>query len=144
MIKVVKFAVAVFLVSPDDKEEFLLVKRPPEDDRLPNVWGLPAVISNNEPLEEAVKRVGIEKLSTQIEPINIIGVKAMDRGDYELTLVDIVARLIGQPPSVYKAQTTGIRYIDQKWTHDYHLLKDAASKGSLCSQIVLDSKNIGY
>jgi hypothetical protein len=41
--KPTKCSVAVFLINPQNENEFLAVKRPADDDKLPNVWGLPAV-----------------------------------------------------------------------------------------------------
>ena len=61
-----------------------------------------------------------------------------------LFLMDIESKLVGDPPDVSKATTTGTKYVDQQWTSDYSVLKEAASKGSLCSQIFLDHKNIPY
>ena len=145
VMKSTKFSVAVLLINPDNDKEFLVVKRPPDDDRLPNVWGLPAVtIQSNELPENTVKRIGIEKLDTDIEATEYIGIKRSDRDDYELILIDIKAKLTGKQPSVEKAQTENTKYVDQQWTSDLNILKDAASKGSLCSQIVLDASSIDY
>ena len=143
--KPTKCSVAVFLVKPTNDKEFLVVKRPPDDDRLPNVWGLPAVTIKDEELpEQAVSRVGVEKLVTEIKPIGLLGIKSADRGDYQLILMDIKAKLIGSEPNVKNSVTQSTKYVNQKWVSDYNVLKEAASKGSLCSQIVLDLQNISY
>ncbi|MDD2225306.1 MAG: NUDIX hydrolase [Candidatus Shapirobacteria bacterium] len=140
-----KFSVAIFLINPENDKEFLIVKRPEDDDKLPNVWGLPAVtIKGNELPEDAVRRVGKEKLNTEIEPVGFMGIKRVDRGDYDFILMDIKSKLVGRAPSVFKAKTVNTKYIDQKWTMDLNLLKEAASKGSLCSQIILDVNFIEY
>lgn len=144
MPKPIKFAIAVLLKNPSDNNKFLAVKRPPED-RLANVWGLPAAsVKENELPEDAVRRVGTEKLCTKIEPTAFIGIKYDDRGDYNLILADIEARLVGEEPNVANSKSLSTRYIGQQWTNDYTKLIEAASKGSLCSQIVLDKKNIKY
>ncbi|OGD11109.1 hypothetical protein A2395_03985 [Candidatus Amesbacteria bacterium RIFOXYB1_FULL_47_9] len=143
--KPTKCSVAVFLVKPTNDKEFLVVKRPPDDDRLPNVWGLPAVTIKDEELpEQAVLRVGVEKLVTEIKPIGFLGIKSADRGDYQFILMDIKAKLIGSEPNVKNSVTQSTKYVDQKWVSDFSVLKEAASKGSLCSQIVLDRQNISY
>lgn len=143
--KPTKFAVAVALYNPGNENEVLAVKRPADDDNLPNVWGLPAVsVKDGELPEDAVKRVGVEKLATEIKPVSYIGVMRADRGDYELILMDIKAELVGNEPSVQNATTTGTKYIDQKWTDDYSIFKDAATKGSLCSRILLESKSLSW
>ncbi len=145
MNKPIKFAIAVYLVNPNNENEFLAVKRPPTDDRLPNVWGLPAYgVEDNSLPEDVVRIVGKDKLNTEIESIEYIGIKYADRGDYTLILADIKAKLVGQEPSVTEAPTTRTKYVDQQWTSDFNILKEAASKGSLCSQIILDKNNITY
>lgn len=143
--KPIKFAIAIFLVNPNKDKEFLIVKRPADDDRLPNVWGLPAVtVKDSELPEGVVRRIGREKLNTDVEPTEFLGIKRADRGDYDLILMDVKARLTGKEPSVQKAQTINTKYVDQKWTNDMSLLIEAASKGALCSQIVLDVNSISY
>ena len=142
--KKLEFAVSVLLENPQNENEILIVKRPPDDRSLPNVWGLPTVVSEGELPEKTVRRVGREKLTTAIQPKLFVGIKYADRGDYELILMVVKARLIGKEPSVFDAETKGVKYVDQKWISDYHILKEGASKGSLCDQIVLESKNISW
>lgn len=123
----------------------MAVKRPADDDNLPNVWGLPAVsVKDGELPEDAVRRVGIEKLATEIKPVSYIGVMRADRGDYELILMDIKAELVGKEPSVHDAATAGTKYTDQQWTSDYSLFKEAATKGSLCSRVFLASEGLSW
>lgn len=143
--KPIKTAVAVFLLNPNNPSQFLIVKRPPDDDSLPNVYGLPAgSIKNGEMPEQVVTRVGKEKLNTEIKPTRFIGSKYIDRGTYILILMDIEAELIGGEPDVLSAETENTKYVDQAWTEDYTRLVEAASKGSLCSQIILDREGINY
>lgn len=143
--KPVKFSVAVFLINPHNEHEFLVVQRPADDDNLPNVWGLPAVTIKNDELPElAVQRVGKEKLNTDIKPHSFLGIKYAERENYNLILMDIKATVVGNDPSVTNATTENTKYVNQQWTSDLDILKEAASKGSLCSQIVLDKNNISY
>lgn len=140
-----KFAIAAVVINPKNSAEVLAVKRPSTDDSLPNVWGLPAiVVSDGELPEDAVKRLGFEKLSTEIKATSYMGIKYTERNTYNLILMDIQVRLTGKEPSVLEATTTDTKYVDQQWTSDYSLFKEAASKGSLCSQIFLESKNITW
>ncbi len=144
-IQPVKCAVAVILMHPEDGRRFLIVRRPPDDDRLPSVWGLPAVsLTEGELPEAAVRRVGREKLATEIEPVSFVGIKSANRGDYELILMDIRAHLVGREPSVHGARTQSTKYVDQQWTDDPGLLREAAQKGSLCSQVLLEAEGVGY
>ena len=143
--KPTRFSIAVVLANPKNEKEILVVKRPADDDSLPSVWGLPAVTINDDKLpEEAVRRAGVEKLSTTIEPLSFIGIKRIDRGDYELILMDIKAKLTGIEPSVINSKTKNTKYVDQQWTSNYSILKEAASKGSLCAQLFLESQKITY
>ncbi|MFH1620458.1 MAG: DNA mismatch repair protein MutT [Patescibacteria group bacterium] len=140
-----KFAVALFLKRPGHEDEFLAVKRPPEDKGMPLVWGLPAVTINKDELpEEMARRVGREKLNTGIEPVSIIGVGSADQGDWTLVLMVIEARLVGVPPDVTRAITKYTKYTEQKWTSDFSILKEAAVKGSLCTRILLQHKGIDW
>jgi ADP-ribose pyrophosphatase YjhB (NUDIX family) len=141
----VKCSVASYLLNPRNEKEFLVIKRPSDDDVLPNLWGLPAVtLKRGELPEQAVARIGIEKLNTIIEPVSFLVIKSTERKDYELILMDIKTRLVGPEPMVANAKTKNTKYVDQKWTSDLNLLKKSASKGSLCSQILLDVNNIQY
>ena len=141
--KPVKFSVAVVLRNL--KGKVLAVQRPHDDENLPNVWGQPAVSQKgNELPEEMAKRVGSEKLCCQIKPISFVGIKSKDRGEYELMLMDIESTLVKGEPNVLNSLTTSTKYVDQKWTTDLSLFKDAAQKGSLCSQILLETNKIKY
>lgn len=140
-----KFSIAVVVINPNNPTEVLAVKRPPTDDGLPNVWGLPAITPKDGELpEDAVKRLGIEKLATEIKAISYIGIKYTERNTYNLILMDIQVDLVGKEPSVQEATTTGTKYVDQQWTSNYSIFKEAASKGSLCSRIFLESKGIAW
>lgn len=141
----VKCSVAAVVRNPANPREFLAVQRPPDDDRLPNVWGLPAVsLRPGELPEEGLRRIGAEKLGTRLEPARFVGIKAADRGDHQLILMDIEARLAGDPPSVARATTASTRYVDQRWTEDLSLLRPAARMGSVCSQVLLDEAGMEY
>jgi ADP-ribose pyrophosphatase YjhB (NUDIX family) len=122
-------------------ERYLAVRRPPDDDRLPDVWGLPAVtLTPGELPEEGLRRVGREKLGVELEPTRLIGVSTADRGDYQLVLMDIEARLISGEPDCRNASTRNTRYVEQLWAVSIDLLREGAARGSLCCRIVLDSE----
>ena len=118
---------------------FLAVRRPPDDDRLANVWGFPAVtLTPGETPEQGLRRVGSDKLGTPIEPVGLIGVSTADRGDYQLVLMNFEARTHSGEPDVMAATGPGTRYVDQQWTDRLELLEEGAARGSLCCQIYLD------
>lgn len=141
--KTVKFSVA--LVLRDDKGQILAVKRPSDDDLLPNLWGLPAVtVKGSELPEAAAKRVGQEKLCCGIEVTGFVGIKHADRGDYDFILMDLEAKVTDGEPKVINSTSKSTRYADQKWVEDLSIFNEAARKGSLCSQILLESMDIKY
>lgn len=143
--KPVRCSVAAVVRRPDDVQSFLAVQRPPDDDRLPSVWGLPAVtLRPGELPEAAVRRVGREKLGAEIEPLRFVGIRSMDRGEYELILMDIEATLGAGEPDVRSARTDATAYVDQRWTRDLTLLADAARRGSLCSRLLLEAHGVAY
>lgn len=140
-----KFAIAAIIIHPSERSKFLAVKRPPDAKSLPDVWGLPAItLGPEERPEIAAQRLAREKLDTDIEFIGCIGFRSVDRGEYELTLMDVVVELTGKEPSVWKALTKNTKYVDQQWTNDLSLLQKAASKGSVCSRILLEVQNFLY
>ncbi len=139
------YAVAAVVRRSDDPQQFLAVKRPPTDDELPNVWGLPAVtLEPGELPEQGIRRVGTTKLATEIEPVRFVGARAADRKTHKLILMDIEAHLLGDSPSVGDAHPDGTKYVDQRWTKDLTLLRTAAQQGSLCSQVLLEDAGVGY
>ena len=137
--KPVRCSVAAVVRRPEDGA-FLAVRRPPDDDRLPDIWGFPAVtLAAGEMPEAGIRRVGRDKLAAEIEPVRLIGVATADRGDYQLVLLDFEARLVSGEPDVRAAQGPGTRYVDQQWTERLELLDEGAARGSLCCQIFLDA-----
>ena len=125
--------------------EFLAVQRPPDDDHLPDAWGLPAVsLGAGELPESGLARLGREKLGVELEPVRFMGARAADRAGYQLILMDIEAELKSGEADVHAATSTSTRYVDQQWTNDLTMLVPAARLGSLCCQIVLDGHGISY
>lgn len=136
----VRCSVAAVVRRGEGGEAFLAVRRPPDDDRLPDVWGLPAVsLQPGELPEEALRRLGREKLDAELEAVRFVGIRAADRGDYLLILMDIEARVTGGEPNVLRANTRRTAYVEQRWTDDLSLLVDAARRGSVCSRILLEA-----
>lgn len=119
---------------------FLAVRRPLDDDLLPGAWGLPALtLSPGELPEAGIVRLGQEKLGVALKPISFVGIRSADRGTYELILMDIAAEVVSGEPDVEAATSLATTYIDQQWTDDVGLLVDAANRGSLCCQILIEA-----
>lgn len=140
-----QFAIAAIVINPVDANKFLIVKRPSNAKSLPDVWGLPAItVRSGERPEAAVARLAEEKLDTQVKLIGCLGIDSRDKGEHELTLMDVVVKLVGKEPSVSKALTKQTKYVQQQWTDDLSMLQEAASKGSVCSKILLQSQGVSY
>lgn len=141
----VKCSLAAVLRRNEGSREFLAVRRPLDDDRLPGVWGLPAAtLRPGELPEAALRRVGEEKLGVDLRPLRFIGIRAADRGDHLLILMDLEAEVLRGDPDVSAARTSGTAYVDQRWTADFSILVDAARRGSVCSRILLEAERVPY
>lgn len=138
--KVIKCAIA-FVVYNQDRSKFLIVQRPSDDESLPNVWGLPSMfVRDNETIEECVIRSGREKLGVELKPKKFIGRGDIEREGFILHMEEYEAEIISGEPKVPQ-QVEGMTQFQQgKWGIGSDL-KNAASKGSLCSQIYLTSVN---
>ena len=141
----VKCSVAAVVRRGEGLAEFLAVRRPADDDRLPGVWGLPAVtLRPGELPEAALRRLGEEKLGVSLRPLRFVGVRAADRGDHLLILMDLEAEVQRGEPDVGAARTSGTAYVEQRWTADATILVDAARRGAVCSRILLEAEQIPY
>lgn len=142
MTKPIRCSVAA-VIRRQGEVPFLAVRRPPDDDKLPGLWGLPAVtLRPGELPEDGLRRIGHEKLGVRLEPFRFVGIRAADRGAYELILMDIEATVVEGEPDVYAATTTATRYVDQKWASDVEILSEAAARGSLCCTILLEASGL--
>jgi ADP-ribose pyrophosphatase YjhB (NUDIX family) len=139
MTKPIRCSVAA-VVRRQGEDRFLAVRRPIDDDKLPGVWGLPAVtLRPGELPEDGLRRLGHEKLGVRLEPFRFVGIRASDRGAYELILMNIEATVVEGEPDVYAATTMATRYVDQKWARELGILTEAAEMGSLCCRILLEA-----
>lgn len=61
--KPVKYAVFYVIRNKENKNKFVAVKRPDDDEDLPSVWGLPAgSVKENESFEEACVKKSKRKI----------------------------------------------------------------------------------
>ncbi len=126
-----------------DRQHLLVVRRPPEDDRLPNVWGLPAAtLRVGESYEDAAVRAGQEKLGVKIRIVGEIAEGTADRGDHILHMKEFEVEIAEGTPSVPQsiAQPIGgvTQYVACKWGEPNDLI-EATRKGSLCCRLYLSS-----
>jgi len=142
MNKTHSYVVAVILKN--EKNEFLVVKRPENDPDLRGNWGLPAVtMQPGELPEEAARRVCQEKLNCEAEPTRFLGIMFQKRNSYDIFLMDIDMKLVGTKlPNVHQAKTTHTAYVEQKWSSDPLELMASAKHGSCCSSIFLTDRGL--
>jgi ADP-ribose pyrophosphatase YjhB (NUDIX family) len=135
----VKHSVAV--VVRGEPGTFLVVKRPDDpDDPLAGVWGLPAItLRAGETERDAVIRAGRVKLGAELSVGDRLGEKTHDRGSYVLTLADYEATVAKGTVTVPQPDTSMTQYTEAEFVTDPGVLADAAGKGSLCAQILLET-----
>lgn len=134
--KQLKYAIS-YVIYNKDRSKFLIVQRPSDDETLPNLWGLPAgSVKGNETFEEAIIRSGKEKLGVTLKLLRFIGRGNIERKDYILHMEEYEAEIIAGKPKVPQSVQGITQYQSWKWGIASDL-KDAANKGSLCSQIYL-------
>ena len=138
-VKEVKYAVFYIIKNPKNSSEILIVKRPEDDNDLPNMWGIPAgSVKENETYEEAIVRAGRNKLGVELKVGKFIDRGNLDRGGYILHGEEYEAEIVSGDIKVPQENGEGTQYQDWKYgTHDD--LIEAASKHSLCCNLYLKS-----
>ena len=120
-------------------QHLLVVKRPPEDGQLPNVWGLPAAtLQAGESHEDAAVRAGQEKLGVKLKIVREIAEGTTDRGDHILHMKEFEVEITGGMPSVPQPIAGVTQYVACKWGEPNDLV-EATQKGSLCCRLYLSS-----
>jgi ADP-ribose pyrophosphatase YjhB (NUDIX family) len=119
----------------------LAVRRPDEPgEELPGVWGLPATtLSAGETPEDAVRRLGREKLGVELTPLRLLAEGEQQRPGYNLRMSVYEASIAGEPHLPKPAAGTGVTLYDAlDWLPDdsFH---DAADAGSLCCRLFLEN-----
>lgn len=128
-----------FVIFNDDRSKLLAVKRPADDEDLPNAWGLPAgSLQNDESYEEAVIRSGREKLGVEVSVGPLLNEGDIERDDYVLHMRLYKATIADGHPSVPQPVEHVTQYIDWAWAIPERL-RAAADRGSLCSRLALDA-----
>lgn len=134
---VVKQTVAVAIRDPARPGDVLVVQRPPDDDELPNAWGLPAAsLREGELWVDAALRAGRDKLGVALDVGPLMDSGSAGRNEYMLEMRLYEARIADGEPAVPQtdAQVTQYQAWRWGWAED---LRPAAASGSLCSQLYL-------
>ena len=116
----------------------LQVRRPPDDEDLPLVWGLPAAsLGSGETWEDAVRRAAREKLGVEVEPGRVLNEGARERPGYRLEMRLHEATILRGEPHVPQAIPGITQCVDWRWG-ERDQLNPAAEAGSLCSRLYLE------
>ena len=126
-------SVAIF----DDAHRVLIVQRPPDDEDLPNAWGLPAAsLRAGESWEDAVRRAGREKLGVDLEVARELRRGSIERKAYKLEMRLYEADIALGKPAVPQSDDRVTQYQQWKWGTPTDLMP-AAEQGSLCCRLFL-------
>lgn len=139
MAKPQKQSVALVIASPNDPSDILAVLRPPDDDELPGVWGLPAgSLKGSETAEGAARRVARDKLGIVVHRLEPIAVGDQERPAYSLTMTLFRGHLAGGAPTLpaKREEPDVTYYADWRWSRPA-TLEEGALRGSLCCQLCL-------
>jgi len=135
--KPVKRSVSV-AVMRSMQPPLLIVRRPADDQDLPNAWGLPAAsLLPGESWADAVRRAGREKLGVELRVGEELGQGTADRETYSLEMKLFAAEIDRGAPAVPQAVPGVTQYQAWKWG-ERELLEPAAARGSLCCRLFLD------
>ncbi|MFC1662873.1 NUDIX hydrolase [Patescibacteria group bacterium] len=129
-------AVAIVFNNPKDNQQVFLAMRPDDPtDVSCNCWGFPAAtLGENESFEQAIIRIGQDKLGLTIKPLEMLSQGEADRVTYNLHLELWRVEARGQL-SIKKTGRPDITYYsDWKWG-DLNDLGPAEVTGSLGSKL---------
>ena len=133
-----KQSISLVIEGPDG---LLLVRRPPDDEDLPGLWGLPAAsLEEGESEEEAVRRAGRSKLGVEVRPLRPLGEATAQRAANRTRMRDWEAEIVSGDPSVPQ-RGVGTQYDELRWGDPAELVP-AARAGSLCCRILLRSRHL--
>ena len=144
--KPLKQSVAVVIrgASPGLAPSLLTVRRPVDDAELPDIWGLPAAtLRDPERWEEAVRRLGHEKLGVRLAVVTELHEGTQERPEYLLHMKLFEARVLEGEPDVDQPVEGATRYTEWKWS-DSDELVSGARKGSLCCRLFLSGLGRGW
>ncbi|MEX0891709.1 MAG: NUDIX domain-containing protein [Gemmatimonadota bacterium] len=136
-----KRSVSVAIRHPEDSALVLQVRRPPDDEGLPNAWGLPAAtLRAGEHWEDAALRAGREKLGVELALAGKLNEGTIVRPDASLEMKLFEATIVRGEPDVSVAPADVTRYTAWRWGHAEDL-RPAAERGSLCCRLYLETSD---
>jgi ADP-ribose pyrophosphatase YjhB (NUDIX family) len=137
-----KRSISLVIAGPEG-DRLLLVRRPPDDESLPGVWGLPAAsLADGESEEDAVRRAGRTKLGVDVRPLRVLGEAGVERAGYNHHMCTFEVEVLAGEPAVPQPGG-GTQYDAWRWG-DTAELEPAARAGSLCSQALLRARGMAW
>ena len=125
-LKRLKRSVAVLI---SEGSEFLVIRRPDNDDELPGIWGLPAgTLRDTETIQDVIRRIGEDKLGVTLTPIYRVATGLQDRAAYRLEMELWKVSMQGTP-----------KYPEWRWA-PLEWLRHGMECGSLCCKLAVESK----
>ena len=135
----IKRSISFVVRQPTDASRILAVRRPPDDDELPDAWGLPAgSLRAGETWADAVRRAGHEKLGVELDVGGVLEEGDLERDGYALRMRLYEARIARGEPRVPQAAPGVTQYTETRWA-TAATLEPAARAGSLCCRLYLRS-----
>ena len=133
----IKESVSFVVRHHDDPALVLAVRRPPDDDDLPDAWGLPAgSLRGDESGEDAVRRAGRDKLGVELEVGAVLEEGAIERPGYTLRMRLYEASVRRGEPRVPQPTPGVTQYTELDWATPDRF-EPAARAGSLCCRLYL-------
>jgi ADP-ribose pyrophosphatase YjhB (NUDIX family) len=128
-----------FVIYNAERTKVIIVRRPKDDEDLPNVWGLPAgSLKNNETFEDTVARAAMDKLGVKVDIMKLVNEGEIGRDGYVLHMKEYEASITEGSPKVPQPIVGITQYAEWRWGTADDLV-EAAQKGSLCSRLFLQS-----
>ena len=135
----IKRSVSFVIRDAEEPDRVLAVKRPADDEDLPDAWGLPAgSLREGESWEDAMRRAGREKLGVELDIGDVIGEGTLERASYSLRMRLYEARVVAGMPLVPQPTPGVTQYAALAWQTG-EAFRPAASAGSLCCRLFLES-----
>ncbi|HEX6587815.1 MAG TPA: NUDIX hydrolase [Longimicrobiales bacterium] len=127
-----------FVIRHRDRPGVVLaVRRPSDDEDLPDAWGLPAgSLREGESWADAVRRAGREKMGVELEVGDVLEEGSIERASYTLHMRMYEASVVGGVPSVPQASADVTQYGALDWA-SADVFVPAAQAGSLCCRLYL-------
>jgi isopentenyldiphosphate isomerase len=138
MSKSVKQSVSIAVFN--DAGQVLIVQRPPDDEDLPDAWGLPASsLCPGETWADAVYRTGRDKLGVELHTGRELNRGKLERRSYNLEMRLHEAEIVGGTVAVPQDVAGITQYQRWKWGCAQDL-RPAAERGSLCCRLFLAAR----